>query len=65
MNAYVIDGNGNGHLLCGRYRTEDGAIRALLKRVGETEIRFLGATREPREVTAEWLVRYCGNVSEY
>lgn len=58
MTAWVIDMSGFGYLHHGRYRSEDGAIAALLKRMkGSVEIRCMGAG--PKEVTAEWLMANC------
>ena len=64
MSAYCITEDGRGYMLHGKYKTEDGAIRRLLQLVGERvkgcfEIRLLGAEREPRMVTAEWMMANC------
>lgn len=67
MSAYIITEDGRGFMLHGRYKTEDGAIRQLLKRIGREcfEIDLIGAEREPREVTAEWLMANCREFVEY
>ena len=64
MSAYLITEDGRGYMLHGRYKTEDGAIRRLLDLVGKSaksciEVHLLGAEREPREVTAEWMMANC------
>ena len=63
MTAYIITTDGRGFVHHGRYKSEDGAIRKLLSLITEcVEIRCLGAEREPREVTAEWLMANCREV---
>ena len=67
MSAYIITTSGKGFLLHGRYKTEDGAIRQLLKRIGREcfEIDLIGAEREPREVTEKWMTATCREVTVY
>jgi hypothetical protein len=63
MTAYIITEDGRGFAHHGRYTSEDGAIRGLLRRLGGCfEIREIGAVDEPREVTAEWLMANCREV---
>ncbi len=64
MSAYAILEDGRGYMTSGKYRTEDGAVRRLLTLMGEEihgcfEIALMGAEREPREVTAEWMMDNC------
>ena len=63
MTAYIITEDGRAFARSGRYKTEDGAIRELFRRLrdfnGCFEIRHIGCEREPREVTAEWLMANC------
>ncbi len=60
MSAYIITTDGKGFVHHGRYKSEDGAIRGLLKRIsGCIEIGLIGAERGPREVTAEWVMTNC------
>ena len=70
MSAYLVTTDGRGYMLHGRYKTEDGAIRRLLSLVGENvkgciEVALLGAEREPREVTAEWMMANCRELAIY
>ena len=66
MTAWAIDERGDGYAVSGRYKTEDGAIRRLLGLLpAPIGIRCLGASREPLEVTAEWLMEHCGKVTRY
>ena len=67
MSAYIITTDGKGFMLHGRYKTEDGAIRQLLKRIGREcfEIDLIGAEREPREVTERWMTANCCELTVY
>ena len=66
MTAWLITSDGRGFLHHGRYTSEDGAIRGLLKRIGECiDVHLIGAEREPREITAEWMMGNCRELTVY
>jgi len=66
MTAYIITDDGLGYVHHGRYTSEDGAIRGLLKRVkGCFEIRSMGTSRKPVEITAAWLMESCREVQMF
>lgn len=66
MTAWIIDERGYGHILKTRRRSAFEAFCDLCERVsGSIEIRRWGAEREPREVTAEWLMANCREVTIY
>ena len=68
MTAWTITEDGRGYLVRSRCRNEESAIADLIAAVAEKvrgclEIRSAGASRKPVEVTAEWLLRNCREVT--
>lgn len=66
MNAWIIDTRGNGYLMRTRRRNPLDAVCDLMERIdGCIEVRRQGAEREPREITAEWLMANCRELTIY
>lgn len=65
MTAFIIDERGNGHVLGTRRRNPFEAVCDLFERVGCCEVVSHGTRKEPPEVTAEWLMRHCREVTTY
>ena len=69
MTAYMLTTDGRGFYTATKCRTENGALDKLWSLIEELvpdcfEVLMMGAEREPREVTAEWMMANCRELTE-